>query len=500
MKFRFPGKTYIDALITAVQGHEHIAGVAIEEARVRVAELIVQGPNLPPAVVTEGAVPLPPGSISSGKLIDAKAVEMALKEAITKAKPMPLSTHSVVLSLPVLPLFAKTVTIPPGTRNEDIDSMLRLEAESMLPVSPKEAFIDWQLVAHNTQEGTEAMKEYVVIAARKQDVEPYLVAAHSAGLRVVAAEPLMLSVARGLTQDPARPGFVAYLFSDAVLAAAIEGDAVRFPHHVIIDSVTPEERAAMIARELTTLVRFLKIEDHTKHIATRRMLIDGLIDDATIKAIQELEQLGITVSFATIEHELSKAAIRGASLRGIIPRSQDHLVNLMSVRTEEAYSRSVSEFFIRFAGNTIALGVAVSAIIFAATFAIVTIQEKAANDALQAKTNPEVTELVGQAQEFNSAVAIARQAFQQNTRCSFADILPRIENAILGQGIQLQQLTIQQDARVSITGIADTDEAYLSIHERINDSALFTTKVSPKLNISSSNIPFNFALQFISCF
>ena len=172
----------------------------------------------------------------------------------------------------------------------------------------------------------------------------------------------------------------------------------------------------------------------------------------------------------------------------------------MSVRTEEAYSRSVSEFFIRFAGNTIALGVAVSAIIFAATFAIVTIQEKAANDALQAKTNPEVTELVGQAQEFNSAVAIARQAFQQNTRCSFADILPRIENAILGQGIQLQQLTIQQDARVSITGIADTDEAYLSIHERINDSALFTTKVSPKLNISSSNIPFNFALQFISCF
>src|SRR3989344_2430044 len=249
MQLRFPGKTSLDVFLAAMRGRERIAGVAIEETRVRVAELVFQDSRETPAVLAEGAVPLPEGSIRSGKLLDAKAVGEALKKAVTRAKPISLATSNVILSLPVLPLFAKTVLIPQGTSDEEGNAMLQLEAEQMLPVSPKEAFIDWQLVVHRREEKTETAKEYVVMAARRQDVEPYLAAAARAGLHVVAAEPLMLSVARGLTQDPARPSLVAYLFSDAILAAAIEGDAIRFPHHIILDAQNKEERAEMILQE-----------------------------------------------------------------------------------------------------------------------------------------------------------------------------------------------------------------------------------------------------------
>lgn len=497
MKFSFPGKTTLDAVFTALQGRERIAGVVIEETRVRVAELVPQGPDRSPAVIAEGAVPLPMGAIREGKLADRNAVSNALQRAFSQAKPTTPATRHVILSIPVLPLFTKTVQIPATVSEEERRSLLQLEAEGILPISPSDAFIDWQLVAHRPGEqgSEEGVHEFVVMAARRQDVVPYVEAASRAGLTVVAAEPFVLSIARGLLPDPARPSIIVYLFSDAVFAAAIEEDAVRFPHHAIIDAATPASRAEAIAQELTTFVRFLKPEDHARHLATQRMLVDGTIDDATLASLALFSQGDISLSFATIEHELSKAAIRGSALRGIVSRSDDRFINLMATRTQEAYAQSLARFFLHLTANIVTAGVLVAALISLATFAMVSIQERAVGRAPSEQISPETARLLAEMRMFNTTVSETRAAYAQTDTAAFMKALSLLKGALAPELISLQQFRVTRTGTVEISGVAHTVETYLELHDRVNQSALFTARVSPKIVIPDTNIPFTFSLQ-----
>ena len=448
-----------DVMIPALRGHERIAGLLIEETRVRAAELAPpSGKRTTPSVISEGAVRLPDGTIREGKVADRKKLLAALRELLREAAPRPLTAHLVILSVPALPIFTKTIRLPAAIRQKEIFETLHLEAESLLPIPVSETYLDWQRVPHKAVEYEG--EEYVIIAARRQDLDPYFEVVRAAGLSPIAVEPFTLSVARGLKPDPARPAFVAYLLSDAVLAAALEADAVRFPHHVSVPAAPAEVRAEAIAAEISNFTRFLKAEEHQTHLAGGaglRLLVDGMVDDATLGTLQEASQeLSMPIDFSSVEHELSKAAARGAALRGIIPRQEDRLISLMLPGTEEAYARSRAQFFLSAAASVFAFGAAAVIVISSIALGAVWFQENVISKAVKTQSIPsETQELVASARRFNEVVEHITFA-----RLSQKNLFDPISRVLLlkTEGLEVRNVQLDNKGTMTIAVFANTQE------------------------------------------
>ena len=466
-----------DVLIPVLRGHERIAGLLIEETRVRAAELASPlGKRTTPSVMSESAVKLPDGTIREGKVADRKKLVAALRELLREAAPRPLTAHSVILSVPTLPLFTKTIRLPGVIRQKEVVETLRLEAESLLPIPVNETYLDWQRVPYKAVEDQE--KEYVIIAARRQDVDPYLEAVRAAGLNPVAVEPFTLSVARGLKSDPARPAFVAYLLSDAVLAAALEADAVRFPHHVVVPAAPAEVRAEAIAAEISNFTRFLKAEEHSAHLtrgAGLRLLIDGMVDDATLGKLREASQeLSVPIDFSSVEHELSKAAARGAALRGIIPRQGDRLISLMLPGTEEAYARSRAQFFLSAAASALIFGAVAVIVISSIAFGAVWFQENIASKAVKTQSIPsETQELVASARRFNEAVE--RITGAQLSQKNLFDPVSRVL-LLQTEGLEFRNVQLDNKGTMTVGIFARTQESLRQFRDLLNNASLAPDK------------------------
>ncbi|MCH7822584.1 MAG: hypothetical protein IIA07_11245 [Proteobacteria bacterium] len=230
---------------------------------------------------------------------------------------------------------------------------LLLVIEGMLPFPIEETYTDWQVL--RTSFSSKGILDFFFASARHGEVDPYVDAAESAGLGVVAVEPITLSIARGLRiQEGSGVTYIALIHPDALLAAGVDAQGeVRLFHHrslpafVETDDQTSEggRRAERIITELTSFLRFFRGEIGGEE---QELIIDGVLDEITLQSLSGLgERLGLSVRFENETHLLSRAAARGVALRALLPRRDDHLASLMKVGTEAAYAARQMTFFMR---------------------------------------------------------------------------------------------------------------------------------------------------------
>lgn len=408
------------ALVLALQGRERIAGLVIERGRLRFAEFRAAAKRsartVPALRVDEGAVPFPKEAVQNGVLTQPQALIEALHSLLERGAPRPLGTANVILSLPLVRLVGQAVTIPQQLGRDEAESALRLAAERILPFPLAEAYVDWEPLViddaheHESSAAVHDTQSFLVVAAHRDDIDPYVKACESAGLRPVAVEPITSSIARGLTPHPGAT-YIAVVQEDALLAAGIDAAGnMRFLQHRKIPAMaditarSTQERAERIVTELTSLIRFFRAEVKG---AEYGLVVDGILDETALRDLRAMaNSLGVPLWIEEKVHELSRSAARGTALRAALPRSEDRSVSLMAVGTEEAYAMRQSAFFLRAALRLVFGAALIALLLQLGTLAFLGIMERSVRETAERTSAPseETVRVFEETEQFNAAI------------------------------------------------------------------------------------------------
>jgi hypothetical protein len=506
MKIKFPNLARFSSSLDAiVSGRERIAGLVVEERRLRFAEFrpIAKKGKRGRVLIEEGAVNLPKGTIRGGALAKPDLLTDALKKLTSDGKPHWLCAESVVLSVPFSHLVTHTATIPATVREEEIEGMLKLELERTLPFPLDEAYLDWQEIKHGDAKGGGRL--FLVAAIRRSDVEGYLGALSAAGIRAVAVEPMVFSIVRGL-EDRSGVTYAIVIFQDAIFMVASDASQNarlfrqrNIPHasEMPLNDSERRDRAEAIASEVSTFIRFFRAEVGG---IEQEIIVDGILDETSRKALSDVAaSSGLAIRFEDAAHGLSKAAARGAALRAIIPRGEDRLISLMAVGTEAAYRIARRIFFTRLTFRILILGTALSVILLLGTLGFLSIIEQRTKTTVLRSVSlpPETQEVVPHIDAINAAIGETTKLLPtlEIPPTFFSDVL-----AAAAPGVRIDRVTTHIEGgavRVELAVASEKPEALESEREII--SKRFAAEPLPPIPIEvrlSETRPILYAFTF----
>jgi type IV pilus assembly protein PilM len=181
-----------------------LVGLDIGSSGVRAAEFAVQRRRV--TLRRFAAVPLPPGVVRAGTVVDGEALTEALKEVRSLGK---FSTRNVTLGIANAGVMVRQMDLdwmPPG----DFAKALRYQVEDALPFPVEEANLDYHLLEELDVEtpGGEPRRvaRVLLIAATREMVDSFVSAAQRAGLRPTGVDLLPFALVRARTPgglDPA---------------------------------------------------------------------------------------------------------------------------------------------------------------------------------------------------------------------------------------------------------------------------------------------------------
>jgi hypothetical protein len=213
---------------------------------------------------------------------------------------------------------------------------------------------------------------------------------------------------------------MAEICDDALLGVAMdEKGSVRYFHHrslpaIAVATENPLEqaqaessnRAQRIALELAAFIRFLKEQFGER---PQQLVVDGNLKPDELQSVAGLsETLGIPVVLGHETHMLSRAAARGVALRGMLPRSDDALVSLMPIGTEQAYLERQASFFVRVGLKLLMITSVLAAVMLAGAWGYLLTLEQQANAQAErqlAAIPAETLEVLEETRRINAAMS-----------------------------------------------------------------------------------------------
>ena len=171
-------------------------GIDISDFSLKIANLKKRKNSL--NLVSFGSSSIPPGIIEGGEVKDEKSLAEIIKKSLNQIKGEKIKTKYVVASLPEEKSFLDVVQIP-LMKEEEIESAVRFEIESHIPLKLEEVYFDFQKIQSITDHKN--YQEVLVTAVPKNIVEGYLGALKKAGFQPIALEVECLSVVRALIRE-----------------------------------------------------------------------------------------------------------------------------------------------------------------------------------------------------------------------------------------------------------------------------------------------------------
>jgi len=153
-----------------------LLGIDISSTAVKLVELRKKAKSC--KVESYAVVPLPEGATNEGNLLDAELVSKAIKHVIKKSR---TRIKHCALAIPTSMIVSKQITVPNDLDEEDLDILIRLEAERYIPYPIDNVHLDYTTLG-TTTDGNHL--DILLVATRSENVELRVAAAEMAGLQV----------------------------------------------------------------------------------------------------------------------------------------------------------------------------------------------------------------------------------------------------------------------------------------------------------------------------
>jgi type IV pilus assembly protein PilM len=153
------------------------------------------------AVSRTAIVPLDPGVVNEGEVLDAEALSNALKALFAQNK----LGKAVRLGIANQRVVVRTLQLPLIEDEKEIDTAVRFRAQDQIPMPLEQAVLDHRVVSRSTGPEGDKQMEVIAVAARRDMVVALLGALRKAGLRPVGIDLSAFGMIRALDVAPPPP-------------------------------------------------------------------------------------------------------------------------------------------------------------------------------------------------------------------------------------------------------------------------------------------------------
>ncbi len=146
-----------------------------------------------------GSVPLPPGAVSDGEILQEQTVINAIGALLEKTGPEKITTNQVVCSLPEVKAFLRVIHLPVMSEAEAKEA-LKWEIEANIPLTLDQVYYDSQVLSRNLS-GEKNKMSALMVAVSRTVVDQFVGTLEAAGLEVVGLETESIAQARSLLSE-----------------------------------------------------------------------------------------------------------------------------------------------------------------------------------------------------------------------------------------------------------------------------------------------------------
>lgn len=459
-------------LLRVITREESIAGLEISDDYLRLALLELKGKDktkLEIRALVE--IPLTTGTVINGYIKNQDDFIALLKKLIKKST---IKIRYIIVSLPASAVYSRVFTFPKTIQDAKIEETMKLIINFQLPIKPDEVYLDWEKISDNEH------NEVFFASAPRPLIDEYLKIFKVVGLKTVAIEFHPMSFSR------------------------------------VVE--LPVNNAAMIVASDKTNGSFFVIKNKTLYfsrVAPFSLLTKKSLKEETRKIIDFYESDGGKIS-QLINLNASKAGTIfrvgaltekdgwkwftsvGAGWRGLLARSQDTIVSLMPVGTEDAYEYQKATTFAGFlSAIAITLAIFFSIAFIAGWTLMATMQHNTLNriDSLTTvNTQGDFTALENKATQFNELVGAASDLVKTipNWSVLIEDLKGRVT-----EGIIITELSLPSPEQIlTVKGTAQSRKQLNSFKKSLDESRFLSEVKLPLTNLEQKeNIPFSVSFK-----
>ena len=447
--------------------------------------------------IISASIKLEPGIIVEGKLQDKEKFKLALENLRAQITPGRNKTISVVLNIADIHVYSQVFNLP-AMNLANFEEAAKLNLQMVSPMDFDKAYSDWQIAGESKADGGQTDVLGVFIQASIMD--EFSAALKESNFIIVAAEFSVFSLARlvnWLAQgiDIKKSHLIIRLGSLGITISVLRQGNLYFNHFISWSSVyggketearqiSWEDFENLITREIQMVLNFAA--NHWQDQITSVLLITESLSKEIAQLLNKnfsLETKEIVLSSfdwpanlipISPPSSLSNLSagwfpVLGSALRGIMIRSKDNFISLISPGTEEDYNRYQLITFIRIWRNVLLTSLTFFILIFIIAGNFLGKQEKFLNEQVSVLAKfsgiEQLTKLQEEANLFNRKVDLALKAERQKTRWS---VFLEKMRVLAGDEITINRIFVQSsEAPVLLQAQTAGEQTIIAFKEKL---------------------------------
>ncbi len=430
--------------------------------------------------------PLASGVITGGLIKDDKRFLLTLSKLRSRA---PKRVDYAIVSIEPNNVYSHAFPVPKTVREGRLDEAVRLALDFKLPIRTEESYLDWEKVAGKTEALDNNIHLQIV---RRSVINQYLRLLTAGQVRAIAVEARPTSLARAMAIS-SEPILIIDQGHSWVHLTIVKDQVVQSKHSLTIKGDDPET----LTSQIVGFLNYYESNKGTNKIKKAILLNKALENEVISNLLANTLQLAVSEptiappwqNHPTVKPSPAKwVSILGVTERTLIPRSQDTLISLLPVGTEQAYtyhkiasfSKLVSNLIISF---TLAIGLA-----FLGTWLFLNKigEDMTVNTQVLSATNvgSDYANLEQRAKEFNLLISQAETAIKD--MATWKPVLETLTTNIPA-GVKLSRLNLPAlDKPFSMNGAVNERATLSELRQWLENSGLFNNVTIPLTNLEQT--------------
>lgn len=141
-----------------------------------------------------GQVPLPPGAVNYGEIVDSSVVASAISQLWKAAR---FGGKKVAVGVANQKVVVRPIDLP-FMEQEELRGAIQFQVQEYIPIPIEEAILDFQVLEEFLTESNERMMRVLLVAAQKDMINVFVEAVQKAGLDPVAIDHVPFALIRSL--------------------------------------------------------------------------------------------------------------------------------------------------------------------------------------------------------------------------------------------------------------------------------------------------------------
>jgi len=439
-----------------------------------------------------GSATMESGIVVNGKIQRKNLFAETLRKLLRITKPYKITTKQIVASLPESKVFIKILEIPKIDKDK-IDEAISWQAETLLPVSPENVYLDWQQIAEtpeaafgmpNASRGGRGKIKILITACPKDVIDSLIQSLEENGFTIIGIKSKAGALAGEFASVLHKPVLIINIEQDETSIIIAKNYAAR-----VSTSIPTLKDQAILFDKITETINFYEQKKGEKEIKEVILLGDEDLLDLKNKISAKTD---ISVKYGHLQNKRVKITKENESkyLINLALYSNPFMgVNLLPKENVQRLAINKSSEQLKFIKSIMILVGVIGLLALLSTWLIMNFElnknQKILSSAQLINISPKAQEIEDKIIDLNKK--IARIQSLSGSKSDYSTVLNNI-NSISQEGVNIISFVLEsQDSKFKLTGSSDTRDHLLSFKEKLQNQGSFKNITLPLKSLEKPN-------------